>query len=731
MNVMRIFSIAAGIAFLLVPALARAQNELDFLSDLTQFHDLKQMLPEYLNARANQLLDQRREQVATWKGPEDLAKRKAYVRKTIIDSIGGLPRRTPLKARVVGVLEREDYKVEKILFESRPNFFVTANLYLPKTGSAPYPAVLFPLGHERGGKSNSDWQHVLVSLAKKGYVAFTWDPIGQGERYQIYDEDFKRRKVIRSTTEHSILGIQCLLVGANVAQYTIWDGIRALDYMLSRPEVDTSRVACTGNSGGGTHTAYLAALEDRIHVAMPSCYLTSWSKLLDTIGPQDAEQVLLPWIGAGLDHADFIYAFAPRPYLMLSGIRDFFSIAGSRATFAEAKRVYRLLDADGKLDMFEADDRHGYRKPRRLAGYNWLSRWLKGAEDHRPEPEIELASFEELQVTETGQVATSLDGETVFTLNQKQARSLDKKLPPFASRADAPAFRETIRHRVTDLAGYHAAQGPAPITPYGTIQRKGYRIEKFTYQSEPGILIPSLLFVPDGEGRHPAMIYVHGKGKAADAKAGGDIETFVLGGYVVLAPDLRGLGETSSLQDINGSDFPRYFGQWNSAMTALLISESLVGMRVKDILQGVGLLAARSEVDSSRIYGLGKQEGGVPLLFAAALDDRIQRLALEETLVSYTAGVNQRLHRRVLENVVRGALRSFDLPDLVSSMTPRPVWLVNAAGPLGQQLPLPAVTRAYAGAAKVYEATGAGRSLRIKRRRTTDGPETTYSEWFR
>ena len=140
----------------------------------------------------------------------------------------------------------------------------------------------------------------------------------------------------RSTTEHTILGIQCLLAGDSLARYTIWDGMRALDYLLSRPEVDASRIAVTGNSGGGTHTAYLAALDDRIHVAAPSCYLTSWRALLETIGPQDAEQDLLPWIGNGLDHADFIYAFSPKPYLVLSAIRDFFSISGARATYKEA-----------------------------------------------------------------------------------------------------------------------------------------------------------------------------------------------------------------------------------------------------------------------------------------------------------------------------------------------------------------------------------------------------------
>ena len=174
------------------------------------------------------------------------------------------------------------------------------------------------------------------------------------------------------------IGIQCLLAGDSLARYTIWTEARAGTW--SRVPKLTLRDGVTGNSGGGTHTAYLAALDDRIHVAAPSCYLASWRALLETIGPQDAEQNLPPWLGAGLDHADFIYAFSPKPYLVLSAIRDFFSIAGSRATYSEAQRLYTLIGAPEKLQMFEADDGHGY-TPEKIAAYRRFGRWLKGIDD--------------------------------------------------------------------------------------------------------------------------------------------------------------------------------------------------------------------------------------------------------------------------------------------------------------------------------------------------------------
>jgi cephalosporin-C deacetylase-like acetyl esterase len=596
----------------------------------------------------------------------------------MLRALGGLPERTPLNARVTSVVDRDDYRIEKIIFESQPRFYVTANLYLPKTGRGPYPAILFPLGHEAGAKAHFAWQQLLVTFARRGYVALAWDTLGQGERVQLYDEDFQTSKVIRSTTEHTLLGTQTLLVGDSIARYTVWDGIRALDYLLSRPEVDPKRVGCTGNSGGGTHTAYLSALDDRIHVAAPSCYITSWRSLLETIGPQDAEQCLPPWIADGLDHADFVHAFAPKPYLMLSAIRDFFSITGARESYAEAKRSYDLLGAAGKIEMVEADDGHGYTKPRREAAYRWFDRWLKGTDDTPPEVEVSPATEEDLYCTPTGQVATSLGGETVFSLNQKRSRELKRGKP--------------TAEQVSRIIGYQRPDGPVVPRSFGTIQRDGYRIEKIVYESEPGIVVPSLLFVPAGTGKRPGVIYVHGRGKSAAVP---EIESLVRAGLVVLAVDIRGMGETGIASTANGSDWPRYFGNYESGMTLLLSGTTLTGMRARDISRGVDLLAARSEVDPARIYGAGVENGGVPLLHAASLDPRIRKLALERMLVSYQAVVDHNIHRDVFEHVIPGVLKTYDLPDLARMVAPRQIRIVDAVNPVNQALPLEEVRKQY------------------------------------
>ena len=679
---------------LVCPLVASAQGrtDLDFLANMDEFHDIRKMLPARLAQEVNDQLRQRAEVAARISTLDAVAARRKLVRATILESIGGLPERTPLNARITGTLDRGDYKIEKIVFESQPRFFVTANLYLPKKGSPPYPAILFPLGHELGGKAHSAWQQVLGSLARRGYVAFAWDPLGQEERVQFFDPDWNDSKFFASTVEHTELGAQCMLVGDALARYTIWDGIRALDYLLSRPEVDTARVGVTGNSGGGTHTTYLSALDDRITVAAPSCYINSWRVLLDALGPQDAEQVFPGWLKNGMDFPDFIYSFAPKPFLILSAIRDFFPIGGVRETFAEAHGVYEKLGVGDKLQKVEADDGHGYSKPRRQAAYRWFGRWLKSEDDDGAEQDVPAATSEELWATPTGQVSTSFHGEDVFSLNLKRYEAVKSSRPAFS-----PA-------KVREIAAFAPASGDLKIKTYGALPRAGYRIEKLTYESEPGILIPAVLYVPETHGaKSPAIVYADGEGKQAAREVA---ESLVRKGNMVMSLDARGLGETRPALDERGYFF-RYFADYDNAETAILLGKTLVGMRAADIARGIDLLAARSDVDSSNISGFGRGAAAVAMLHAAALDARLKKLALEEMLVSYDAIVTHRIHRQMFEQIVPSALRFYDLPDLASSFAPRPVWLIDTVNPLGQVLPAPEVRAVY-GRAQVYVTRGLG-----------------------
>ncbi len=682
-----------ALLFTLLPT-APAQQAADwnFLSDPSVFRDVHGMLPAYLKKRAFAMLGRREESISHVARMADLESRRGRLRERIWSYLGERPARTPLNARIAGTLDRDGYTIEKVIFESRPHFYVTANLYLPKGGKAPYPAILFPLGHERGAKAHAAWQECLAGLARRGFVALAWDPIGQGERIQFYDEDWHGSKLDGSTVEHSILGMQSLLMGENVAQYTIWDGIRALDYLVSRPEVDPKRVGCTGNSGGGTHTAYLAALDDRIQVAAPSCYMTSWRRMLESIGPQDGEQVFPFFLRDGFDYPDYIYAFGGKPFLMLTAIRDFFPIGGARATFAEAKEVLGRLGLASKVEMFEADDGHGYSKPRREAAYRWFTRWLQGREDDSPEAPLTLASEEELQCTRTGQVKSSIPGATdVFTLNLETARKL---------RAGRTLSADAIRARAREATAYETQAGPPRITSYGRLARPACRVEKITFESEPGILLPALLFLPEGGSRRkPAVLLADGKGKAS---AAADAESLAAKGYIVLAPDLRGFGETEPPLD-RRDYFVRNFGDYENTWNALLTGKTMPGMRAGDVARGIGLLAERADVDPARLWVIGRGAAATAALFATLFDDRIHGLLVEGMLSSYDSVVRERILQGNVDQMAPAALRYFDLPAVAGAIAPRRVGVFNAVNPIGQELPLSRLKEEYAGLPSTVE----------------------------
>jgi cephalosporin-C deacetylase-like acetyl esterase len=689
-------------------AQSRPEDDLNVLRDPAS----RRMLPEALKAIAFAHLAEREKMVAALKTADDIRTRQLMIRQIILSGIGGLPAQTPLNPKITGVLKRNGYRVEKIIFESAPSFYVTANLYIPETGRGPFPGILFPLGHESGGKSNTDWQHLAITFARNGFVVLTWDPMGQGERIQIYDPDFGGSKLVQSTTEHTVAGTQCLLLGHSFARHRIHDGLRALDYLVSRPEVDASRIGCTGNSGGGTMTAYLSALDDRIKVAAPSCYITSWRSLLETIGPQDAEQNL-PNFLTGLDQADFVAAFAPKPYLILSAIRDFFPIAGARRTYGEVKRLYGLMGASDKLNLFEADDGHGYTLPRRLAAYRWMNRWLKGIDAPIEEAPMEFETEADLFCTSTGQVTTSLGGETIFSISRTEAARVRPQRKTPATTNDLRSYQNDIRAQAQNLIAFEMPTGDLNTKSLGGSKRDGYRIEKLIYESAPGITIPGLLFLPDkAAGKLRPVLYLHEGGKAAEAAPGGEIESMVRAGAAVLAIDLRGMGETR--EELDRSDaFFQYFGAFESAMTAMLVKETLVGLRAQDVVRAVDLLASRSDLDLQQLTAYASGGAAPVLLHAAVLEDRIKSVILKNMLVSYESVLMEKINRRIFENVVPGMLAAYDLPDLAAALAPRAVTIINPLNPRGQWMTTAAAEAQYTRAKTAFQLAGAASSFVI------------------
>ena len=284
-----------------------------------------------------------------------------------------------------------------------------------------------PVGHSPEGKEGE--RTTAIGLARKGFVVLKYDPIGQGERLQYYDPDLRTSKVGGTTQEHSHANGHAVLIGENVARYRVWDGIRGIDYLLTRPDVDGKRIGVTGCSGGGTLTTYIAAIDPRVQAAAPACYITSWEQLLDKLGPQDGEQTLAHFLSEGLDIADYIELFAPKPYLIASTIGDFFPLEGARQSYEEARAFYRLLGAEDKVGWFIGPGPHGVPRESREAVYSFFQKYLNNGQGDPREEDVVLDPLEKILCTTTGQVSDSLGGETVFTLSKKRAEALRGKVP--------------------------------------------------------------------------------------------------------------------------------------------------------------------------------------------------------------------------------------------------------------------------------------------------------------
>jgi hypothetical protein len=451
----------------------------------------------------------------------------------------------------------------------------------------------------------------------------------------------------------------------------VWDGIRAVDYLLTRSEVDPSRIGITGRSGGGTQSAYIAAFDERIKAAAPECYITSFKRLLQSIGPQDAEQNFFNGISKGLDHGDLLLVRAPKPAMMITTTRDMFSIQGARETAKEVSGIYKAYGEEGNFAMVEDDAPHASTKKNREAMYAFFQKHLNNPGD-TTDSEIAPLELEELKVTSTGQVSNSLGGATVFTLNGKEAARKIKALN--LSRESFSHNLPKVVDEVKKLSGYQEPHESSEPVFAGRLQRDGYSIEKYFLKGEGEYVIPYLLLIPFQSNRK-MILYLHPDGKNAEASAGGEMEWFIKNGFTVLAPDLPGVGELGT-GDFQGDAFIGGVSH-NVWYCATLIGRSIVGIQAGDIARL--LTATQKKSGTEAIYGVAKKEMTSLLLHAASFIPALERIALVEPLTSYRSVVlNRFYHSPFISGAVPGMLNAYDLPDLAASLAPRKL-LINRA----------------------------------------------------
>ena len=672
-------------------------------------------LYKYLDDIAARQTAERRATIAKITTRDEAVVRQQQVRAKLLDLNGGAFRKTPLNAKVLGSTQLDGFRIEKILYESQPDFLVTALLYIPDNKTAKLPAIVMAPGHAASGKAG-DFA-MASTFARNGFAVLSYDPIGQGERLQYPDPKNASAKspgnpypgqslATRPTGEHGEAGLQPTLIGDAVARYFAWDGIRAVDYLISRPEIDADRIGAFGCSGGGAMTALLGAADKRLHAVATACYFTSFDTLLPSIGPQDAEQSVPNFIASGFDFPDWIELAAPRPYAMVGTVSDMFPWAGFLKTATEARRFYSLFDASAEgtptskplpptptgptLNPDTSNDipatapfqviagigGHGNLRPitSQIVGFFLVNLAGRKADEYKapPPPAPGASPFAApdvpagtLQVTPTGQVATSYPGSaTVFSLNLKRA----------AEKIHPPVKPQTLLQVQTDIRMVTKAEavpgGPAPIGTPASPEDPDHIRHRLRITTEPGITIDAEFYRPITEGKHPTLLILRDSLDASlESQRAGDIDhlrSLAKGGTAVFVvaprPSPPGTEETKS--PILG---PFYMTELRAELTG----KTILGMRVDDVIRAVDFFSTGSTEDPNQITAQASGHMGLVLLYAAVLDSRLKHINVDHTLESYASLLKAPMPLDAPQDILPGVLLHYDIPDLTRALGSR------------------------------------------------------------
>jgi hypothetical protein len=587
---------------------------------------------------------------------EDWERQRPAARRQLLYMLGlePLPERTPMQAQITGTLPRPDYRIEKIVFQSLPGLYVTGNLYLPEGESvrkkeengkpSSLPTVLYVCGHSPhplGAKW--DYQDRAAWFVRHGYVCFVLDTLEFGEVPGLHHGI------------HDLNMWNWLSLGYTPVGVEVWNALRALDYLESRPEVDRHRVGMTGISGGGVVTWFTAAVDERIAAAVPVCSTY-------TFGSQAAH-----WVAAG--QCDCIYfhntfltdsplvgaLIAPRPLLLCSGRRDgCFPPDGYHDVYRRVRRIYDLYAPPGGASdrIKEVDDDVGHSDaPLFLKeARQWMDRWLKSDAapvENQPAPEAprekaeDLACLSRLPADAVNYKIHDLFIPTAACVQETSLERWEERRRRLMQELQEKVFRWFPQERIPFAAKAGGWDGgwAARYADY----------QEFLLDSEPGVPIRAQLLQPkDRSTRTPLLLY---------AKRPGDSIYFLdldellplLGRCAVLILNPRQTEHPVSA-----------FAYAEIARTASWIGRTVAAMQVWDILRAAEWVTGEQGLtpDSIRLYGKG--EMGIVALYAGLFDARVQQVILKDPPASHWQGP-------ALLNV----LRITDLPEVAGAFAPR------------------------------------------------------------
>jgi cephalosporin-C deacetylase-like acetyl esterase len=508
---------------------------------------------------------------------------------------------------ITGVVDRAAYRIEKLHYESLPNLHVTANLYLPKTAtrSTPQPGVLYVCGHAPQQKVH--YQPHPRRFAELGFPTLIVETVQLGEAPGYHHGCYREGWFHWYSRGYSPAAIELL------------NGIRGLDLLASRPEVDASRLGVTGISGGGATTWWIAAADERVTACSPVCgTATLESHVYDRV--VDGHCDCMWWINTALwDLADIGALIAPRPLLIASSDQDgIFPIHGIRRVHAQLESLYRMLGRDEHLGLVETPGGHSYHERSRTAIFSWFLEHLMG----RTVPPGEVGDIEldqaQLESEETLRVyaAGAPPGDRVPTIHDEL---ITLAAPPdIHAGADVPRVRDDLVTRLRRDTFNHFPRTPPPLAVVEEFALDGGIGTRFAFTSEDGWRLHGLRRNPRGlQGTAPAVLVLRSPGEGRL-----DSDSFASRtdpAWIRVIVGTRGTGDTSWGEDLN----------WHVRRAGAWTGRTIASLRVWDALRALEAVRALPGVDGSRVAIAARGEMGAVALYAALLDGRVTSIILD------------------------------------------------------------------------------------------------------
>lgn len=575
-------------------------------------------------------------------------KRRQYMDMMGLANLPAAKERPPVPYEITGVVDRPSYRIEKLHYESLPNLHVTANLYLPKAGTsaARRPGILYVCGHLQNQKVQ--YQAHAKRFAELGFPTLIVETVQLGEVTGYHHGCYREGWFHWYSRGYSPAAIEML------------NGIRGLDLLAARPEVDAERLGVTGISGGGAVTWWIAAADERVKVCSPVCgTATLEAHIYDRV--VDGHCDCMWWVNTALwDLADVGALFAPRPLLIASANQDgIFPIDSIRKVHSQLETLYRTLGKPEHLRLVETPGGHSYHEQSRTAIFSWFLKHLMG-KDVSPSQvgdiELDMARLEPeatLKVYSSGAPA----GNRALTI---QDDFVTLATPPnVAQTADLERARQQIVARLRADTFNHFPRNPPPLGVEEEYALDGGAGTRFAFTSEEGWRLHGIRRLPSPALRQdtaPAVLVLKSPGE--DRLDSDNFAGQVRAPWVTVIVETRGTGNTSWGEDLS----------WHVRRASAWTGRTIASMRVWDALRALEAARALPGVDPARVSLAARGEMCAVALYAALLDGRIKTVLLESPPATQNAGSQPNGKGPAIEML--NCLRYTDLPQVAGLLHP-------------------------------------------------------------